>query len=249
MLSSGGSVIAFIGPEATGKTTLVSEIEAWLGKSFAVGTVHVGKPPSTWVTKPINLLLPLMRILVPQLRTSRIEAHVQTIDKKQPSVKESGLSAMAYSIRSVLLAWDRQKLLEKVKYSRSNGELIICDRYPSEEVRVMDSRRLLKKTDQAGGFRGFQSLYNTLARVEEHLYRQMPPPDIVLRLSVSIETAKERNRKRIKPGKESDHYLESRHRSIGHWRRAGTKYIFDIDTENSFEETIMRVKRAIWETL
>jgi thymidylate kinase len=89
-------------------------------------------------------------------------------------------------------------------------------------------------------------LYNQLARLEARLYQQMPPPDIALRLTVALETAKQRNRDRIKPGKESDAYLESRHRQSREWQRAGTQTIYDVDTGKSLPETILEVKKRIW---
>jgi hypothetical protein len=71
----------------------------------------------------------------------------------------------------------------------------------------------------------------------------------VLRLNVSIETAKKRNSERIKAGKEDNSYVESRHRESKEWRRSGTKYLYNIDTELSLAETIQQVKKAIWELL
>jgi hypothetical protein len=60
-LQSGGAVIAFVGADATGKSTLVADASRWLGKAFVVRTVHAGKPPSSWLTSPINFILPLLR--------------------------------------------------------------------------------------------------------------------------------------------------------------------------------------------
>ena len=56
-LPSGGAIIAIVGADATGKSTLVSETSRWLRNNFVVNTVHAGKPPSTWLTFPINYLL------------------------------------------------------------------------------------------------------------------------------------------------------------------------------------------------
>ena len=111
---------------------------------------------------------------------------------------------------------------------------------------MIDSPRLRERHAR----RGVASLaFNWLARLERRLYRQIPPPDIVLRLKVSIETAQERNRERFKPGKESETYVASRHRQFRQWRKAGTKSIYDIDTEQSLPETILCVKKVIWESL
>ncbi|MGE5250277.1 MAG: hypothetical protein ACM3QS_08705, partial [Bacteroidota bacterium] len=65
----------------------------------------------------------------------------------------------------------------------------------------------------------------------------------------SVETAKMRNRERIKAGKETDAYLESRHRQMREWSRPGTRHIDDIDTEQPLDETIRCVKQAVWEAI
>jgi hypothetical protein len=93
------------------------------------------------------------------------------------------------------------------------------------------------------------AIYSWLARLEQWMYRQIPPPDIALRLKVSIETAKRRNRERIKAGKESDVYVEHRHRQSPDWYKSGTKCTYDIDTEQPLIETVLHVKKVIWESL
>jgi hypothetical protein len=60
-LTAGGAVIAFVGPEATGKSTLVAESARWLGSAFVVRSIHAGKPPGTLPTLPLNALLPFLR--------------------------------------------------------------------------------------------------------------------------------------------------------------------------------------------
>lgn len=245
-LFSGGAVIAFVGPEATGKSTLVSAIEDWLGQVFAVSKVHAGKPVSTWLTWPLHVSLPLLRSRLPRLRTSRLEGHHPEAHAQRSQPTMEGMTSLTYALRAVALAWDRRCLLVKVRRAAVNGAIVICDRYPSSELGAMDSPRLQEKQSQGGLV---TSLYNRLARLEHALYAEIPPPDIVLRLSVSIETAKRRNHERIKPGKETSAYVESRHRQSRDWHRAGTKYIYDINTDQSLEETILQAKRYIWESV
>lgn len=246
MLRAGGAVIAFVGPEATGKSTLVAECGCWLGDVFAIKMVHAGKPPSSWLTLPANVVLPLVRSLWPRLRTSRLEGHGSPANSAQSQSKIKGLSSLVYALRAVILAWDRRQLLVKARHSAANGEIVICDRYPSEILGAMDSRRLREEPTQRGMT---AAIYNWLARLEARLYQQIPPPDIVLRLKVSIEIAKKRNRERIKAGKENDAYLESRHLKSRDWHMFGTKYIYDIDTEQPLVETVLSVKKAIWRSL
>jgi thymidylate kinase len=147
---------------------------------------------------------------------------------------------------SVVSAWDRRCLLIKARRFSANGDLVICDRFPSERVGAMDSPRLTRNPN-SGGIR--ISIYNYFARLEERLYRQIPPPDLILQLKVSLETAKKRNQDRIKRGKETDEYLESRHRQNKNWKISGKTIICDINTDQPLAETIYQVKKTIWDKL
>lgn len=244
-LKTGGAVIAFVGAEATGKSTLVSETGNWLKQFFSIRTVHAGKPPATWITAPLNLILPLLRRLLPQLRTTRQDGRPIAPEVVSPSVIK-GWSGLIYAVRSVSLAWDRRRLLVQARYYASNGDIVICDRYPSENIGTMDSPRLQENHDLVG-LMGVA--YNALARLEQRFYKEIPPPDVVLKLKVSINTARQRNRDRIKLDKETDAYLEARHRQSREWRKTGTKYIYEINTEQSLVNTISEVKQKIWEVI
>lgn len=250
-LQAGGAIIAFVGAEATGKSTLVANTGRWLGSAFAVQTIHAGKPPSTLLTTPLNLLLPMLRTRLSSLRTSRLEGHIspdQDEILEQPTVttRKNGTASLVYALRAVTLAWERRQLLLRAARAADKGDIVLCDRYPSDNVGTMDSPRLQPQHERSS-ITG--RLYNTLARLEHRLYQQIPPPDIALRLNVSLETARQRNRDRIKPGKESDAYLISRHRQAQEWRKAGARHVHEIDTNHSLEDTIRAVRQTIWQAL
>jgi thymidylate kinase len=165
-LHAGGDIIAFVGADATGKSTLVAETVRWLGKVFAARTVHLGKPPSSWLTVPIKICLPLARRLLPQRRHSKVAAQ-KSPDSSPP--KTDRLSGVSHAIRAVALARDRRRLAMKVRRAAARGEIIICDRYPTETTRAMDSPRLWEQPDKEGWPAAF---YNRLARLEQRLYRR-----------------------------------------------------------------------------
>ena len=241
--SEPGLVIAFVGPEATGKSTLVDESARWLGGMRAVQTIHAGKPPATWLTMPIHGVLPMIRKLVPRLRTNRLEGHVSETPTAPKPRKIGGLSSLVYALRAVSMAWDRKHLLASARRTADRGTVIICDRYPSATVGAMDSPRLQTNPAQRGAV---AAVYNWLARVEQRLYDQIPPPDAVLRLTVSVETAKARNQARTKLGKEAAAYIESRRRQSAAWQRSDVKHMVNIDTDQSLAETIHAAQAAIW---
>jgi thymidylate kinase len=244
VFQAGGAVIAFVGADATGKSTLVTETGRWLGAVFTTSVVHTGKPPSSWLTLPVNILLRLARNQTAPGRTALSKTQAPASDPDHSPRTSIGVSALPYAFRSVALAWDRRRLAGKVRRRAANGEIVVCDRYPSRVVGAMDSPRLQEIPLKKGLATTF---YNKLARLEARLYRQIPPPDVVLKLRVSLETAKKRNRER--DGQDGDVYLEARHRQSQDWHMPGTRYVYDIDTEQTLEATIRHVKEAIWESL
>jgi thymidylate kinase len=157
-----------------------------------------------------------------------------------------GPAGLLYALRAVTLAWDRRNLLQKSWRAAAKGEIVICDRYPSNIIGAMDSPRLKEKAESRGWV---TSIYNKAARLERNLYTQIPPPDVVLRLRVSVKTAIERNRLRNKPGGESDNYIEIRHQHASEWQRTDTRRVFDVDTERPLTETMFEIKDIIWHSL
>jgi hypothetical protein len=109
---------------------------------------------------------------------------------------------------------------------------------------MMDSPRLLEDPTLKGLA---ASLYNWMARIERSLYRQIPPPDVVLQLKVSLEVAKKRNADR--EIFDDEVYLQNRHQQAKEWFIPGTRSIQDIDTDHPLAETILAVKKAIWPSL
>ena len=110
----------------------------------------------------------------------------------------------------------------------------------------MDSPRLEERSGKSGLKFAF---LNWIARKERELYNRMSPPDIAIKLTVSLAVAKKRNMERTKGEKDTDEFIESRHRNAREWHKAGTGYSFEINTDKPLLETILNTKKAIWEAL
>lgn len=228
-LATGGAVIAIVGPEATGKSTLAGDLARWLGSTFQVHEAHLGKPPPTPLTWLPSLALPLLRRIARGHRTDAFPA------------AQDGASrpSWLFAVRCLITALERRNLAWRLHMQAANGHLVICDRYPSAQVGAMDSARLPE--NQASGWRSI------VANWEQRLYRQVPPPDVVLELTVAPEIAVRRNRERSKPGKESDEHILRRHATGSVPRYAATTV--SIDTSGMLADTLARAKEAVWHEL
>ena len=228
-LHTGGAIIVVAGLDATGKTTITNDLKKWLGKNFSISLSHFGKPASTLLTLPINLLIKIAR------RRTPIE------DELRSSTKTKKLNkSYLFLIRQVVLAYDRYSLVSKLWRKATNGNIVICDRYKSEVYGVMDSKRLIVE-DYAG-------IKRRLAIIENKYYDLMPEPDVMFYLTVPVEVAVQRNEARIKKGKESEDFLKLRHaqnQDLSYKAKVKAK----IDTNRDYLEVIGEIKELIWKNI
>ena len=161
-----------------------------------------------------------------------------TNETLRSSIKnEKSGQSMLYVIRQVVLAYDRHALIKKQLRKTSQGELVLCDRYKSEDYGVMDSKRLNPEI-----YRGFKK---KLAEFENKLYDTMPEPDMLFYLTVPVEIAVKRNAERIKEGKESEEFIRIRHQENKDLIYKAKKN-YPINTHVDYKRVIQDIKSKIW---
>ena len=70
---AGGLVVALVGPKASGKSTIGSQLAARLGRHLVVTRIHAGKPPATALSVLPRLFVPMARKLLPHERLGEYE--------------------------------------------------------------------------------------------------------------------------------------------------------------------------------
>jgi thymidylate kinase len=234
--ATGGAVIAFVGVEASGKSTMLGGVQRWLGSHYTVRRIHAGKPPSTALTFVPNLLLPALRALVPDQRSTIVSARLTTEARPQ-----RGRFPLLFGVRSVLLAHDRRALLTRAFASSANGTIVLCDRYPSSDDAPVDGAQL------GVAATGVQDpIRKWLAEREARLYRDVPPADLVLQLTAPLDVTLERNRKRAKV--EPEEYVLSRHARSSSLEFDRVRVV-KVDTNRPVDESARDIRRIIWEAL
>lgn len=229
---AGGAVIAFVGSEATGKSTLLAEVERWLAEHFTVSRIHAGKPPSTAATFIPHVLLPILRRMLPKQRTTRVEA--------EEALGEHGGAQypLMFGLRAVMLAYERKALLTRAFARSANGTVVLSDRYPSARIGAADSPQL--RTASHGSIR------RRLTELEKQLYRDTPSPDVVVHLVAPLDVTLARNSAREKT--EPEDYVRLRHSKNRDVEFPGVA-VHRIDTARPLESVVRDVKRLIWEAL
>lgn len=236
--ATGGAVIAFVGTEATGKSTMLEDTARWLGAHYTVRRVHTGKPPGTPLTFLPNLLLPALRRVAPGQRSTVVVARETSEGGGNDPTRPFPL---LFGIRSVLLAHDRRALLTRAFAEAANGTIVLSDRYPSWERGATDGAQLRhSRTGATDGLRRW------LVDRETRLYREIPDPDLVIHLTAPVEVTLERNRARAK--NEPEDYVRARHArsSNPQYERAPVRR---VDTHRPLPESVREIRKIIWEAL
>ena len=230
-------LIAFVGSEATGKSTILNEIATWLGQHYRVRRIHAGKPPGTILTFVPHFLLPALRTLFPEQRSLRVRAR-----NEETSDVTEAVYPLMFGIRSVMLAYERRALITRARTRSADGTIVLSDRYPSSGNRAPDGPQLSPLP--AGSSPG--SLRRWLASLEAHLYHDIPSPDVVIQLTAPLEVTLARNAARDK--KEPEDYVRFRHSLSSEFQFDGA-VVHHIDTDGPLEAVLRDVKEAIEDAL
>ncbi len=230
----GGKVIAVIGPPATGKSTIASSLRDWLGTELEAYVVHAGKPPPGLVTYLPTVVIPALRLLTPSRRTYEI-------DRRLGSDETSRIPYL-YVVRKLMLAWDRRRLLAKAFRRSRRGAVVIADRYPSDRPGAIDS---LSFSPEVAARQPW--LKRVLMLREARIYREIASPDLVIRLSLPVETAVARNIERDRKDPHSTDYVLQRHSTVQSSFRSAP--VVDVSTDAGLDETLLHVKSVVWSYL
>ena len=234
MPEAGGALIAFVGSEATGKSTVLGATKSWMGRHYTVRQIHTGKPPSTLLTFIPHALLPLIRKAFPDHRSTHVQArHARTTERQ---------ASLLFALRSVMLAYERKQLLARAADWCAGGETVLCDRYPSARGGAPDSPQLPHLPKPTGR----RSMIHWLTKLEARLYQEMPIPDLVIYLTAPLEVTIARNESRDKT--EAEDYVRVRHALSSNHEYKATR-VQRIETDQPLEDTVHQVKEAIWDEL
>lgn len=182
-LNRGGALIAIVGGDGSGKTTAVETVTQWLGADLDVTKVHLGKPEWSRTTKVVRALLKVGRKVTgaPYIDWAAVlyegyrEVH--------------GFAAYCLALRSLCLARDLYGSYGAARRMASNGELVVCDRFPLGAVTWMDAPHIGQLLE-VHGRPGF--LLRWLARWERRYFQAMLPPEVLLVLRLDPAIAAQR---------------------------------------------------------
>lgn len=234
-LLTGGAWIALVGPKGTGKSTLAKLVAEKLGKNLDVKTIHLGKPPASWLSFLPRLFVPTVRKALPDERLSEYEKPERRAERRYSSV---------FVIGKLLVAHDRRRLLTRSMREMSSGTIVISDRCPATNATGLDGSAF----DDLAITQARSPFQRWLMEQERSIYRRLPKPRLVLKLSVPIATALKRDLARCKPGgPDPDAVL--RRWTLESEAEFAKSIVCPIDTDGELEETVRKAATRVWQSI
>ena len=226
----GGHVVAVIGVDGSGKSTVVATIRAWLGQEIDVVPIYFGTGggrPSLMLW-PFKLMVPLITLF---LKTKPKGASHGKISDRPPGL----LYSVLLTVWATIVAIEKRLKLSAAHRGASRGLVVLTDRYPQNEIPGFNEGPLMSRlTSVPLWLRRFEARAYSLAH--------RLPPDLVIKLIVKPETAARRE-----PDMDPT-VMRTRIAAVPRLAFPGARVVC-IDAEQSLTDVIRAVKREIWRLL
>jgi len=227
-LTTGGAMIAIVGGDGAGKSTAVEELHGWLSKNFDTTKVHLGKPPwsiGTFLTRGAH-------------KAGRLVGLIPNVEVSFHSVRRglfSGFPGYLWLLREVFLARDRYRLYVKARRMATNGKLVICDRFPLPQIKLMDGVQAghIIHPEKANWFTRY------LLKLEAGYYQHIMPPDVLIVLRLDPEIAVRR-----RAGEDPD-WIRGRSEEIWgvNWQETSAHI---VDSGQPKAEVLGKIRSIVW---
>jgi thymidylate kinase len=228
---SGGLLIAIVGGDGAGKTTVVNEVYNWLSNDFNVHRFHMGKPRWSLITILIRSVLKIGRLLgfFPFMRSEIIYTNDPTL---------LVFPGYPWLIREICTARDRYLTYKKARRLATNGKLVILDRFPLSQIKFMDGPQVARMTASIPK----KILVKKLIDLENSYYERISLPDLIILLRADPKIAIQRKKD------ESEEDVRSRSTEVWEIDWQETLAIV-VNANHSKEEVLLEVKELIWPRL
>jgi thymidylate kinase len=231
--AAGGLSIAFVGSDGSGKSTVTRELRLWLASALCTQQVYLGsgQGPSSLLRWPL--------LLGHRLFSRRKPASTAAGAGSSPAPRR-GLRRLLRPVWALALAREKRLKLRCVWRARQQGVVVICDRYPQDEIMGFNDGPLLSAWSEHGS-----RWQRTLARWERRPYEwaRLHPPDLVVKLRVSPRVALAR-----KPDMDVAE-VTRRVAAVAALRFGRSVRTLVVDADAPIEQVLREVKAGVWREL
>ena len=234
-LPQGGLVIAFVGPDGAGKSTLVHAVHGWLATHLDARMVYFGSgqgPVSPW-----RRALQGVAAVVRHARGGHpvaTEGHVLRRGRSR-----SRLRSLGDALWVMALARERRRCAAFARRARNLGCIVLCDRFPQSEVPGNEGPTVAHWQEHPSWWRRAAARSERAAILAAEQLR----PDLVVKLRVDYGVARHR-----KPDTPEDQ-LALKLDILSRLEFASALRVVEVDANRALPEVLRDVQRLVWERI
>lgn len=227
-LVDGGLIIAVVGGDGSGKSTTVDSVYSHLASDFRIRRIHLGKPPWSRLSRMVRR---------PMRKARSFGLLSATGLPPWTDFDEVGFPGYGYLVWHLLIARDRFLQYRRARRAANAGEIVICDRFPLDAIRLMDGRRLSEIPALES-----RPLASFLVRLEDSYYQRILPPDLTIVMRVDPDVAVARR------SDDPEYFVRVRASEIldADW---AAQNVVVVEANEPLEEVQRRVREVIWAEL
>ena len=228
----GGLLVAVIGSDGSGKSTLCADLRRWFAPKYDTLPIYLGSGdgPASLLRAPLVFARRLMlgRKADVAQKHAVVERHRRAI----------GAGKVVWAL---VLAFEKHRKLKRAMVARTRGLLVITDRFPQTQCPGSNDGPLLSAWRESRN-----PILRLAAGVEARPYRKADrlPPDLVIRLNVDQATASAR-----RPGNDAAH-LAGRIAVVRQLAFPDARFgVVEIDATAPYREVLDQAISAIFEVI
>ena len=247
-----GTIIAFVGVDGAGKSTMTKEITKWLGRKIECTRFYMGEgdgKTTIFVSamKRAGLIAsnirPGKKEKTPDLKDQLLSADPEKQQKDVHRNKAYLRYLKKYVRACMILSVEKKnhKNLRRMYRYRLNGGISILDRYPQTELCGRNDGPKI-----AGLLEEYRNKQVHRLIREEQRYLSIVKrikPDLVIRLNIPVDVSMARKPEQEDPEvfqKKIDDLMEITYQNAN---------IVDIDASQPYEQELLEVKQLIWDSI
>lgn len=243
-LSDKGLIVAFLGPDGSGKSTVTKTIVTQWEHKIDVTRVYFGTGDGSKTV--LFRLLGVCSLFYAKLKEFRKKRKQPSKEKNNHTSKKSdkiaslSIGALLYAIAGIL---SKKKQIRRVQKLKNRGFIVICDRWPQNQIFGMNDGPLLSEYVDHPQF-----IYRSIAKWEKKQFAQIcqrQQPDIVIRLMPSLDVAVGRKEENKKIAEVIHKKLES----LEKLEFSADIEIHTINADNPLDDVLALSRGIIWNNL